>query len=126
MMIVLSSHEAYRRSFFACGIDNVSTLAVQCKMTLVQYLGTRMKKTLSRYGNSLALILDKPILELLNIQADTVLHITTDGEQLIITPERDNTGQRKNGSAKKDPRLQKIIDDVMEEFAEEFKKLADG
>lgn len=120
MMIVLSSYGAYGRSLFVWGIDNV------CKMTLVQYLGTRMKKTLSRYGNSLALILDKPILELLNIQADTVLHITTDGEQLIITPERDNMGQRKNGSAKKDPRLQKIIDDVMEEFAEEFKKLADG
>ena len=45
-----------------------------------------MVKTLTKHGNSLALVIDKPILELLNIDADTPLSITTDGKSLIIAP----------------------------------------
>ena len=48
-----------------------------------------MVKRMTRHGNSMALVIDKPILELLNIDADTPLDITTDGEVLIITPVRD-------------------------------------
>jgi len=48
-----------------------------------------MVKRMTRHGNSMALVIDKPILELLNIDADTPLDITTDGEALIITPVRD-------------------------------------
>lgn len=46
-----------------------------------------MLKKLARYGNSLALVLDKPILELLNIKDDTILKIKTDGTSIIITPQ---------------------------------------
>lgn len=45
-----------------------------------------MVKTLIRHGNSLALIIDKPILDLLHITADTPLEITTDGASLRIQP----------------------------------------
>ena len=45
-----------------------------------------MIKTLVSHGNSAALIIDKPILELLNVEMDTPLEITTDGENLIISP----------------------------------------
>lgn len=45
-----------------------------------------MIKKLTKHGNSLALILDRPVLELLNIQAETPLVITTDGHVLMITP----------------------------------------
>ncbi len=48
-----------------------------------------MIKRMTRHGNSMALVIDRPILELLNIDADTPLDITTDGEALIITPVRD-------------------------------------
>ncbi len=48
-----------------------------------------MVKRMTRHGNSMALVIDKPILDLLNIDADTPLDITTDGEELIITPIRD-------------------------------------
>jgi antitoxin component of MazEF toxin-antitoxin module len=48
-----------------------------------------MVKRMTRHGNSMALVIDRPILELLNIDADTPLDITTDGEALIITPVRD-------------------------------------
>jgi antitoxin MazE len=42
-------------------------------------------KKLTRHGNSLALVIDRPILDLLNIDPDTPLEVTTDGKQLIIS-----------------------------------------
>ena len=45
-----------------------------------------MTKRLVQHGNSAALILDKPILELLNVTMDTPLEITTDGRSLVISP----------------------------------------
>lgn len=45
-----------------------------------------MKKKLVNIGNSLGLVIEKPILDLLNIERETVLEITTDGEALIIRP----------------------------------------
>jgi antitoxin MazE len=47
-----------------------------------------MKKRLSAIGNSLGLVIEKPILELLDITKDTELEVTTDGERLIIAPVR--------------------------------------
>ena len=47
-----------------------------------------MVKTLSPIGNSLGIILDKAILDLLNIGRETPLEIRTDGEALIIRPVR--------------------------------------
>lgn len=50
------------------------------------YRGT-MIKTLVRHGNSYALVIDRPILELLNISPDTPLEISTsDGKSLTLTP----------------------------------------
>ena len=45
-----------------------------------------MTKKLVQHGNSAALIIDKPILELLKINFETALEITTDGSKLIIAP----------------------------------------
>ena len=45
-----------------------------------------MIKTLTVHGNSAALIIDKPVLELLEISIDTPLRISTDGKSLIISP----------------------------------------
>jgi antitoxin component of MazEF toxin-antitoxin module len=45
-----------------------------------------MRKTLTTIGNSLGLIIDRPILELLHIDKDTPLEIETDGKALIIRP----------------------------------------
>ena len=49
-----------------------------------------MVKTLIRHGNSLALVIDRPILDLLKIESDTPLEITTDGEGLHVRPARRN------------------------------------
>ncbi|MEA4924199.1 MAG: AbrB/MazE/SpoVT family DNA-binding domain-containing protein [Syntrophomonadaceae bacterium] len=48
-----------------------------------------MIKTLTSHGNSAALIIDKPILELLGITLSTPLKIITDGKSLIISPVAD-------------------------------------
>ena len=45
-----------------------------------------MTKKLVQHGNSAALILDKPILDLLNVTMDTPLEITTDGRNIVISP----------------------------------------
>ncbi len=47
-----------------------------------------MRKRLSAVGNSYGLVIEKPILELLKIDRDTDLEMTTDGERLIIEPIR--------------------------------------
>lgn len=48
-----------------------------------------MIKRLSKHGNSLALVIDKGILDLLNIDGDTPLEVSTDGEVLVLAPVRD-------------------------------------
>ncbi|MEI6520778.1 MAG: AbrB/MazE/SpoVT family DNA-binding domain-containing protein [bacterium] len=45
-----------------------------------------MTKKLTRHGNSRALVIEKPILDLLGIDDATTLQLHTDGESLIITP----------------------------------------
>ena len=48
-----------------------------------------MLKKLTRHGNSLALVIDKGVLDLLNIDDTTPLEISTDGTTLLISPVRD-------------------------------------
>ena len=49
-----------------------------------------MIKHLTAHGNSLALIIEKGVLELLKIGPDTPLELTTDGRNLIISPVKDS------------------------------------
>ena len=48
-----------------------------------------MVKRLTKTGNSLALVLDRPLLEATRIDADTPLEISTDGDVIVISPVRD-------------------------------------
>jgi antitoxin component of MazEF toxin-antitoxin module len=45
-----------------------------------------MTKKLARVGNSTALVIDKPIMELLGIRPDDTVSLVTDGISLIVTP----------------------------------------
>jgi antitoxin component of MazEF toxin-antitoxin module len=72
-----------------------------------------MIKKLSAVGNSLGLIIDRPILELLDITKDTALEIKTDGEALIIRPVKLSRKERIRDSTKRmiavhDETLQKL------------------
>jgi antitoxin component of MazEF toxin-antitoxin module len=60
-----------------------------------------MIKKLTAVGNSLGLIIEKPILELLDIDKDTPLEVRTDGEALIIRPQRKNRSARVEAAAER-------------------------
>ena len=46
-----------------------------------------MTKKLIKHGNSAALVIDKALLDLLNVHIDTPLEVTTDGRNIIISPQ---------------------------------------
>lgn len=73
-----------------------------------------MQKKLSNIGNSLGLIIEKPILELLQIDGDTLLEISTDGEALIIRPVRTSRAVRVRAAAER----------TADRHADAFEKLA--
>jgi len=58
-----------------------------------------MIKKLTPIGNSLGLIIDRPILNLLDIDRDTELEITTDGKILVIQPVREDVEYREAETA---------------------------
>lgn len=54
-----------------------------------------MVKRLTKHGNSMALVIDRPILDLLKIDDDTPLDVSTDGKKLIIMPAKPSERRRK-------------------------------
>ena len=58
-----------------------------------------MIKTLTPHGNSQALVIEKAILELLNIDKQTPLEVTTDGTNIIVSPVRDKAREKAFRSA---------------------------
>ncbi|MFH1538373.1 MAG: AbrB/MazE/SpoVT family DNA-binding domain-containing protein [bacterium] len=73
-----------------------------------------MKKKLSAVGNSLALIIERPILEILGINKDTELEIKTDGEGLFIRPVRKSHEERVAHSAE---RMMKTHDETLRKLS---------
>jgi len=74
-----------------------------------------MRKRLMQIGNSLALVIDKPILELLHIGKDTELELSSNGEQLLISP------VRISGVSEE---FRKSMDEMFKEYNETFELLA--
>ena len=75
-----------------------------------------MIKHLTTHGNSLALVIEKGVLDLLGIGRKTSLEISTDGSRLIISPLRDVKQEKKVDAA-----LIKISD----RHAKSLKRLAE-
>jgi antitoxin component of MazEF toxin-antitoxin module len=73
-----------------------------------------MIKRLTAIGNSLGLIIDRPILELLEIDKETPLEVRTDGEMLIIRPQRRNRSARLKAAAE---RMMNAHDETMRKLA---------
>ena len=82
-----------------------------------------MIKRLSQFGNSRALIIDKPLRKILSIEDDTELKLVTDGKTLTIIPIF-----KKKPTAKKKSVLNKKLKDasrkVLKQYGPVFKKLA--
>jgi antitoxin component of MazEF toxin-antitoxin module len=75
-----------------------------------------MKKRLTRTGNSVAVVLEKPLLEAVGITADSEVEISTNGDVIVITPVRESRRRRK---------LEKILDELDEQYAGVFRRLAE-
>ena len=58
-----------------------------------------MLKKLTKHGNSLALVIDRPILDLLKIDTDTPLDISTDGKRLIVVPAQQSERRKRFDAA---------------------------
>ena len=80
-----------------------------------------MDKKLTKHGNSLALIIDKPILQLLKIDEKTQLTISISGDSLVITPAKKRV---KSVPVKTKKSTKEIAKRIMETHDATFKKLA--
>jgi len=58
-----------------------------------------MIKKLTKHGNSLALVIDRAILDLLKIDPETPIEITTDGKQLIVATAKPSARRKKFDTA---------------------------
>lgn len=75
-----------------------------------------MIKRLQAVGNSSGVIIDRPILDLLKITAETQLEVSTDGERLIITPLRGKDARKAKGA--------KAQAKILGKHADTFRKLS--
>lgn len=74
-----------------------------------------MVKHLTPHGNSVALIIDKAILKLLHITPRTLLELSTDGRNLILSPVR---------SQKREERFRVALEAANRRHAKTLKALA--
>ncbi len=75
-----------------------------------------MIKKLTRHGNSLALVIDKGVLALLDINEKTPLDISTDGNILLISPVRDKKRRRQ---------FKEALEKANKKYGRSLKRLAD-
>jgi antitoxin component of MazEF toxin-antitoxin module len=75
-----------------------------------------MIKTLVKHGNSWALVIDRPILDLLKFDPEAPLEITTDGVSMTIAP----VGRNLHKAAVRDARKK-----INARYGKAFKKLAE-
>jgi antitoxin MazE len=75
-----------------------------------------MVKKLTKHGNSLALVIDRPILELLKIDPETPLEVSTDGKCPIVAPAKASVRRKKVDAGQ---------ERAHKGYGKAFKKLAD-
>jgi len=77
-------------------------------------------KNLIKHGTSRAIIIDRPVLDLLSITDDTPLQVDTDGKRLIVTPLREDADQVRKR------KIRAASTRVVQRYGRAFKKLAEG
>lgn len=75
-----------------------------------------MVKKLTKHGNSLALVIEKPVLDMLGAGPDTSFDITTDGHALVLVPVK-NVKRRKA--------FRSALGKVNEKYSSALKRLAE-
>ena len=75
-----------------------------------------MIKTLTKHGNSYAMVIEKSILELLHTTPDTPFEIISDGRSLVLTPVR---------SSEESKKFDEAVAMVHKRFGKAMKRLAE-
>lgn len=74
-----------------------------------------MIKKLTKHGNSYALVIDRGIMDLLNISEKSALYVTTDGKNLIVSPAEDR---------KKHMKFETALKEVNKRYGKALKRLS--
>ena len=82
-----------------------------------------MNKKLTRHGNSLALVIDKPILRLLRMDEATEVELLIEDNKLIIKAVTTKT-KKKTKTEISDEKIKKTVHKIMDRYDNTFKKLA--
>ena len=86
-----------------------------------------MEKALIRHGNSLAIVIDKPVLDLLQITADTKIELTMNGVRSCsrqFAPVHDRKRQSRLQAAKQ--KFSTQFGDDLTKLAEQFSGVRSG
>ena len=75
-----------------------------------------MIKKLTRTGNSIAVVLDKPLLEELGLDESSEVEVSTNGQIIVITPKR---------NAARDRKFRKAVEKINSKYAGLFKRLSE-
>lgn len=75
-----------------------------------------MQKKLTKTGNSVALVLDRPLLEATGIEEGATVEVSTDGDVIVVTPQRDPERSEK---------LRAGMEEMNRRFGGVFRRLAD-
>ena len=75
-----------------------------------------MIKKLKRHGNSMALVIEKPMMEALGITEETPLQVTVNGNALVVTPANVGVGPE---------RMKAITKELRKRYGPMLKRLAD-
>ena len=74
-----------------------------------------MIKKLTRTGNRVAVVLDKPLLEAVGLDEDSEVEISTNGQVIVLTPKRDSARERK---------FRKSVEKINRKYAGLFRRLS--
>jgi antitoxin component of MazEF toxin-antitoxin module len=75
-----------------------------------------MIKKLIQHGNSAALVIDKPIMEMLHITNETSFELSTDGKNIILSPQ--NTIAQENNILESLEKINKKYGNVLKRLGE--------
>lgn len=75
-----------------------------------------MIKKLTRTGNSVALVLDKQLLEQLGLDENGEVELSTNGQVLVVTPKR---------SAARERKFRKSAEKINQKYAGLFRRLSE-
>ncbi len=77
-----------------------------------------MRKKLTRQGNSAALVIDKPLLEVLGLEAGSPVEVLTDGTSLLVRPVRSLSARRRAAFARALAETNRAWSDMLRRLAD--------